>query len=82
MSTTVIISRGGSHFWQYGQSTLEKVFTFSNYTVGFHVIDYQPAEVYKQIGLTKKLNAGINLFEVYKEVFARKIIELQVEPVS
>jgi hypothetical protein len=59
-----------------------KVFTFSNYTVGFHVIDYQPAEVYKQIGLTKKLNAGINLFEVYKEVFARKIIELQVEPVS
>lgn len=58
-----------------------KAFSFSNYTAGFHVIDYQPSEIFKNISLEKNLNGSINLFEVYKEVFKNKIIEFEAQPV-
>jgi hypothetical protein len=58
-----------------------KAFSFSNYTAGFHVIDYQPSEIFKEITLGKNLYGVINLFEVYKQVFLNKIIELEAIPV-
>lgn len=55
-----------------------KTFLVSNFTPGYHVLNYEPNLIYRLISDTET-SLTIDFTELYKDIFRNKIIEIDVE---
>ena len=55
-----------------------KTFLVSNFTPGYHVLNYEPNLIYRLISETET-SLTIDFTELYKDIFRNKIIEIDVE---
>ena len=59
-----------------------KTFMTSSFTPGYHVLNYTPSEIYKSIKMSPNQLHTINIINVYKEIFQRKIIDVELSDVT
>lgn len=59
-----------------------KTFMTSSFTPGYHVLNYTPSEIYKSITMAPDQLHTINIINVYKEIFKRKIIDVELFDVT